>query len=96
MKTLKEKLVERLLNGSDDLFSEFVIVGLQSDLDLIRDEINLLLTKKKLEEFQFEDFKELYQDCKAIVRILAYHGYKDYEDQVLLDKAWEKILEKLD
>jgi len=96
MKTLKEKLVERLLNGSDDFFSEFVIVGLQSDLDLIRDEINLLLTKKKLEEFQFEDFKELYQNCKAIVQILAYHGYKGYEDQVLLDKAWEKILEKLD
>jgi len=96
MKTLKDKLVERLLNGSgmaDDIFTEFVVVGLEDSLETICAEIDRLLKIENLSPIQQTDLNELYHDGKATIRVLQYYTTNYYtERSQLMNKAWDKLL----
>jgi hypothetical protein len=96
MKKAKEKLLNRLLEGSGDLFVEFVIVGLEETLDTILAEVNLLNGKPKLTDAQTTDLIELYHDGKATVRVLHYYTAQTYtEETVILNKAWDKFMQEM-
>ena len=96
MKTLKDKLVERLLNGSgmaDDIFTEFVVVGLEDTLETICKEVERLLNIKNLSPIQQTDLNELYHDGRATIRVLQYYTTNYYHEQGrLINKAWDKLL----
>ena len=93
MKKSKEKLVERLLSGNDNLFTDFVIVGLEDDLDLIRDEILRLLDVRHLSDPQREDLNDLYFDGGAIIRVLRYYTSYSYTDQQkIVNAAKDKLM----
>jgi hypothetical protein len=96
MTTAKEKLVARLLEGSDDIFTEFVVVGLEDSLDTICNEVKRLLQVKNLSDIQHTDLNELYHDGKATIRVLKYCTAHYYTPEIrLMDKAWLKLLEKV-
>lgn len=93
MKTAKEKLVARLLEGSDDIFTEFVVVGLEDSLETICAEIDRLLKIENLSPIQQTDLNELYHDGKATIRVLQYYTTNYYtERSQLMNKAWDKLL----
>ena len=90
----KEKLVKRLLEGNDDIFTEFVIVGLEDSLETIVTEVERLVNIKNLSDIQHTDLNELYHDGKATIRVLKYYTAHYYTDQTaLMNKAWDKLLE---
>jgi hypothetical protein len=96
MTTLKEKLVKRLLEGSDDIFTEFVIVGLEDSLETICAEVERLVNIKDLSDIQHTDLNELYHDGKATIRVLKYYtaGYYTEQNQLMtraLDKLFEMV-----
>ena len=92
--TLKEKLVMRLLEGSDDIFTEFVIVGLEDSLEAICAEVERLVNIKDLSDIQHTDLNELYHDGKATIRVLKYYTADYYTEQhQLMSKAWNKLCE---
>jgi len=96
MTTAKEKLVARLLEGSDDIFTEFVVVGLEDSLETIYAEVERLLNIKNLSDVQHTDLNELYHDGKATIRVLKYYTSGYYTEQTqLMNKAWDKLLEKV-
>jgi len=96
MKTAKEKLVTRLLDGSDDIFTEFVVVGLEDGLETIVTEVERLVNIKNLSDIQHTDLNELYHDGKATIRVLKYYTTNYYTDETaLINKAWDKLLEKV-
>jgi len=96
MTTAKEKLVTRLLEGSDDIFTEFVVVGLEDSLDTIMTEVNRLMQIKNLSDVQYTDLNELYHDGKATIRVLKYYTANYYTEQTqLMNKVWDKLLEKV-
>ena len=91
--TVKEKLVKRLLEGSDDIFTEFVIVGLEDSLDTIITEVKRLMQVKNLSDVQHTDLNELYHDGKATIRVLKYYTANYYTEQSqLMNKVWDKLL----
>ena len=93
MRTAKEKLVERLISGNDDIFTEFVIVGLEEGLKTIVDEIIRLLGKKSLSWVDREALNELYHDGKATIRVLKYYAVDDYAaESQILDGEWDKLI----
>jgi len=93
MTTAKEKLVARLLEGSHDIFTEFVTVGLEDSLDIIMAEVNRLMQIKNLSDVQHTDLNELYHDGKAVIRVLKYYTTNYYNDEGrLMNKAWDKVL----
>ena len=94
--TLKEKLVKRLLEGSDDIFTEFVIVGLEDSLETICAEVERLVNIKDLSDLQHTDLNELYHDGKATIRVLKFYttGYYNEESQ-LMNKAWDKMMDQV-
>jgi hypothetical protein len=94
--TLKEKLVKRLLEGSDDIFTEFVIVGLEDSLETICAEVERLVNIKDLSDIQHTDLNELYHDGKATIRVLKFYttGYYNEESQ-LMNKAWDKMMDQV-
>jgi hypothetical protein len=94
--TTKEKLVERLLEGSDDIFTEFVIVGLEDSLETICAEVERLVNIKDLSDLQHTDLNELYHDGKATIRVLKFYttGYYNEESQ-LMNKAWDKMMDQV-
>ena len=94
--TTKEKLVERLLGGSDDIFTEFVIVGLEDSLETICAEVERLVNIKDLSDLQHTDLNELYHDGKATIRVLKFYttGYYNEESQ-LMNKAWDKMMDQV-
>ena len=94
--TLKEKLVKRLLDGNDDIFTEFVIVGLEDSLETICAEVERLVNIKDLSDLQHTDLNELYHDGKATIRVLKFYttGYYNEESQ-LMNKAWDKMLDQV-
>jgi len=93
MTTAREKLVQRLLEGNDDIFTEFVIVGLEDSLETICDEVERLLNLEKLKDFQQTDLNELIHDGKATIRVLKYYTAYEYEPETLLmHKAFDKLL----
>ena len=96
MTTAKEKLVARLLEGSDDIFTDFVVVGLEDSLETIYAEVERLLNIKNLSDVQHTDLNELYHDGKATIRVLKYYTTNYYTEQAqLMNKAWDKLLEKV-
>ena len=96
MTTLKEKLVKRLLEGSDDIFTEFVIVGLEDSLETICAEVERLVNIKDLSDLQHTDLNELYHDGKATIRVLKFYttGYYNEQSQ-LMNKAWDKMMDQV-
>ena len=92
----KEKLVKRLLEGNDDIFTEFVIVGLEDSLETIVTEVERLVNIKNLSDIQHTDLNELYHDGTATIRVLKYYTAYYYTDETaLINKAWDKLLEKV-
>lgn len=92
----KEKLVKRLLDGNDDIFTEFVIVGLEDSLETIMAEVERLLNIKDLSDLQHTDLNELYHDGKATIRVLKYYTANYYNTETdLINQAWDKLLEKV-
>lgn len=91
MTTAKRRLVKRLLEGSDDIFTEFVIVGLEEGLNTIITEIECLLKIKNLNDKQWQDLTELTLDGQAIVRVLYYYTAYTYEaETVTINKGIDK------
>lgn len=91
--TLKEKLVKRLLEGNDDIFTEFVIVGLEDSLETICSAVERLLEIENLSDIQHTDLNELYHDGKATIRVLKYYTSGYYTDETaLMNKAWDRLL----
>jgi len=93
MTTAKEKLVARLLEGSDDIFTEFVVVGLEDSLETICKEVDRLLKIENLSPLQQTDLNELYHDGKATIRVLQYYTTNYYTEQSqLINKTLDKLL----
>jgi DNA-binding SARP family transcriptional activator len=91
MKTAKEKLVTRLLEASDDIFTEFVIVGLEDSLETICNEIERLLKIKNLNDTQWQDLTELCYDGEATVRVLRYYTAYEYTPEtIIINKGTDK------
>lgn len=74
----KQKLLERLLSGSDDLFSSFVIAGLEETLEIICDEVKRILSMQKIPDYSMDDLIHLRADGEATIRILKYYGAGSY------------------
>jgi hypothetical protein len=96
MTNAKEKLVERLLEGSDNILTEFVIVGLEDSLETICAEVERLVNIKDLSDIQHTDLNELCHDGKATIRVLKYYtsGYYNEQSQ-LMNKAWDKMMDQV-
>lgn len=94
MTNAKEKLVKRLLEGSHDIFTEFVIVGLEDSLETICAEVERLVNIKDLSDIQHTDLSELYHDGKATLRVLKYYtaGYYTEQNQLMI-RAWDKLFD---
>jgi hypothetical protein len=93
MTNAKEKLVARLLEGNDDIFTEFVVVGLEDTLETILAEVERLLGISKLSDGQHTDLDELYHDGRAVIRVLKYYTTNYYTEQSqLMNRAWGKLL----
>ena len=89
----KERLVKRLLEGNDNLFDEFVVVGLEDSLETVCNSVERLIVQKNLEDFEHTDLTELYYDGLAIIRTLKYYTGCSYTEEVqLMNKAWGKLL----
>ena len=92
MTKAKEKLVVRLLEGSHDIFTEFVVVGLEDSLETICNEIEWLLKIKNLSDGQWTDLNELHHDGMATIRVLKYYSTNYYHEQTeLMNSAWDKL-----
>ena len=95
----KEKLVSKLMKNSNDLFDQFVVVGLEDTLETIMAEVNLLNGKSKLTDAQTTDLIDLYHDGKATVRVLRYYSvspdHKYLEEVKILNKAWDKFMQEM-
>lgn len=88
-----ERLVKRLLEGSDPIFDEFVVVGLEDSLETVCNNVERLIVQKNLEDFEHTDLTELYYDGLAIIRTLKYYTGCSYTEEVqLMNKAWGKLL----
>jgi len=93
MTNAKEILVARLLEGGDDIFTDFVVVGLEDSLETIYAEVGRLLNIKNLSDIQHTDLNDLYHDGKATIRVLKYYTTNYYTEQTqLMNKAWDKLL----
>ena len=96
MTNAKEKLVARLLEGNDDIFTEFVVVGLEDTLETIFAEVERLLGISKLSDGQHTDLCELYHDGRAVIRVLKCYTTNYYTEQSqLMNKACDKLLGKV-
>ena len=96
MTNAKEKLVKRLLEGSDNILTEFVIVGLEDSLETICAEVERLVNIKDLSDIQHTDLNELYHDGKATIRVLKYYTANYYNEQhQLMNKAWDKMMDQV-
>ena len=92
MTTAKERLVKRMLEGSHDIFEDFIIVGLEDSLETICNEVERLLKIKKLNDGQWTDLNELHHDGMATIRVLKYHSTNYYFGQTeLMNRAWDKL-----
>jgi hypothetical protein len=96
MTNAKEKLVKRLLEGSDNILTEFVIVGLEDSLEIICAEVERLVNIKDLSDLQHTDLNELYHDGKATIRVLKFYTTGYYNEQTqLMNKAWDKMMDQV-
>jgi hypothetical protein len=93
MKTTKEKLIERLIEGNDDIFTEFVVVGLEESLTVIINEITRLVNKSKISENEHTDLNSLYHDGKATITVLQYYTADDYLiERKIINSAWDRLI----
>lgn len=74
----KQKLIERLINGGDDLFTSFVIAGLEENLEIIYDEVKKILSMDRIPDHRMDDLIALRADGEATILILQYYGAGDY------------------
>ena len=96
MTDAKDKLVKRLLEGSDDIFTDFVVVGLEDSLESICTEVERLVNIKDLSDIQHTDLNELCHDGKATIRVLKYYTADYYNEQhQLMSKAWDKMMDQV-
>jgi hypothetical protein len=99
MKKAKEKLVSKLMKNSNDLFDQFVVVGLEDTLETIIGNVSLLLEKGRLQDHQTSDLIDLYHDGKATVSVLRYYSVspdqKYLEEVKILNKAWDKFMQEM-
>ena len=96
MTNAKDKLVKRLLEGSDDIFTDFVVVGLEDSLESICTEVERLVNIKDLSDLQHTDLNELYHDGKATIRVLKYYTADYYNEQhQLMSRAWDKMMDQV-
>ena len=96
MTNAKDKLVKRLLEGSDDIFTDFVVVGLEDSLETICAEVERLVNIKDLSDLQHTDLNELYHDGKATIRVLKFYTTGYYNEQTqLMNKAWDKMMDQV-
>jgi hypothetical protein len=90
----KQKLIERLLNGNDDLFTSFVIAGLEENLEIIYDEVKKILSMDRIPDYRMDDLMALRADGEATIRILQHYGAGDYPFAAeLMAKAHVRIRE---
>ena len=93
MKTTKEKLIERLIEGNDDIFTEFVVVCLYESLNVIINEITSLVNKPKISEVEHTDLNSLYHDGKATITVLQYYTADDYPiERKIINSAWDRLI----
>ena len=99
MRSPKEKLVSKLMKNSNDLFDQFVVVGLEDTLETIIGNVSRLLEKSKLQDHQTTDLIDLYHDGKATVRVLRYYSvspdHKYLEEVAILNRAWDKFMQEM-
>jgi hypothetical protein len=82
-----------MISGNDDLFTEFVIVGLEESLKTIVDEITELLNYKSLPDHRREDLNGLHYDGAATIRVLRYYTAGDYfEEQKVVNASKDKLI----
>jgi len=94
MTNAKDKLVKRLLEGSDDIFTDFVVVGLEDSLESICAEVERLVNLKDLSDIQHTDLNELCHDGKATIRVLKFYTTGYYTEQhQLMSRACNKLCE---
>lgn len=74
----KQKLIERLINGGDDLFTSFVIAGLEENLEIIYDEVKKILSMDRIPDHRMDDLIALRADGEATILILQYYGAGEY------------------
>ena len=74
----KQKLIERLINGGDDLFTSFVIAGLEENLEIIYGEVKKILSMDRIPDHRMDDLIALRADGEATILILQYYGAGEY------------------
>ena len=74
MTEARQKLIDRLLTEDcGELFDQFVVVGLECQLELIIEDIEGLLNKDDLKEYQLEDLIENHHNGMAMLKVLQYN-----------------------
>lgn len=95
LKTLREKLAERIISGG--ALDEIVVVGLEDYLDTNLKELNHLLDRglDNLKKYQWEDLQSSLEVSYALIRVLrdysVCHGIRYENDIIFLNKLNDKI-----
>ncbi len=95
LKTLREKLAERLISGG--ALDEIVVVALEDYLDTNLRELNRLLDRglDNLNNGQWEDLKSCIEVSYALIRVLKdysiCHGIRYENDTIFLNNLTDKI-----
>lgn len=95
LKTLREKLAERLISGG--ALDEIVVVALEDYLDTNLKELNRLLDRglDNLKKAQWEDLQSSLEVSYALIRVLRdysiCHGIRYENDTIFLNKLNDKI-----
>ena len=96
MTEAKRKLIDRLVSEDcGELFDQFVVVGLEYQLEVLLDGIDYLLAKDDLEDFQLEDLIEHHYDGMALIRVLQYNtANRDKYDahSVTMWRAYTRVI----
>jgi len=86
----RERIIQKLLGGD---LEDFIIVGLESSLELVLNSTKELLDKPNLKQYQFDNLIEHYHDGRAMIRVLHYYTGDSYNEQkILLNRAWGRMM----
>ena len=86
----RERIIQKLLGGD---LEDFIIVGLESSLELVLNSTKELLDKPNLKQYQFDNLIEHYHDGRAMIRVLHYYTGDSYNEQkTLLNRAWGRMM----
>ena len=83
MSEAKKKLVESLVSNYD-ILDGFVVWGLEEGLSTVIYEIERLIEKKDLRDYQWQDLVDLCKDGRAFVRVLRYYTRREYEAEMTI------------